>query len=316
MQAIRIETVGGPEVMQLVTLEPRPPGAGEALVRHHAIGVNFIDTYHRSGLYPRPLPSGLGVEAAGVVEAVGTGVTHVRPGDRVVYCAPAQPGSYAQTHTLDARWLVALPDAIPDELAAASWLKGCTVEFLVERCARVQPGQIVLVTAAAGGVGQLLVQWLKAVGATVIATVGSQAKRPLVEALGADRVLLHAEAAGTARSMGGAHAVLDGVGRDLFDTCLACLRPRGLYVNFGNASGPVGTIEFGRLAAGSLFATRPTLMDYYRDAADFAAGTQRLLAMLPGLTVEIGGRWPLARAADCHRALEARQTTGSQLLLP
>ncbi len=321
MKAIRFETAGGPEVLQLVDVQVGEPAAGEARVRHSAIGVNYIDTYHRSGLYPLPLPSGLGVEAAGVVEAVGEGVTHVSVGDRVIYFTNA-PGAYATHRLIAARWLVRLPDAVSDDVAAAVWLKACTVEFLVERCARVQAGDAVLVQAAAGGVGVLLCQWLKAIGATVIGTVGSDDKVATAKAAGADHVLAYADVPAKVRELTGGEGVscvIDGVGKSTFMGSLDSLRRRGLHISYGNASGPIGPVDFGILAMkGSLFTTRPTLFDYYAADSDFAAGSARVLAMLAAgyIAPTIGQSFALADAVDAHRALEGRATVGSSLLRP
>jgi NADPH2:quinone reductase len=321
MKAIRIETTGGPEVMRLVEVGVGEPGPGQARIRHSAIGVNFIDTYHRTGLYPVSLPSGLGMEAAGVVEAVGDGVDHVTVGDRIVYFGTG-PGAYATHRIMEARWLVKLPADVADEAAAALWLKACTVEFLVERCARVEPGDHILVTAAAGGVGLLLCQWLKAKGATVIGSAGSAAKRELARAAGADPALGYAEVPARVRELtggAGVDCVIDGVGRDSFESSLGSLRRRGLMVSYGNASGPVSGFDLGLLARkGSLFVTRPTLFDYYASAEDFTAGTQAVFARIADGTLKasIGQRFPLADAARAHVELEARRTTGSTILLP
>lgn len=321
MKAIRIEQTGGPEVMLFCDVAVGEPGPGAARVRHTAIGVNFIDTYHRSGLYPLPLPSGLGVEAAGVVEAVGDGVTHVAVGDRVIYFTNA-PGAYSTHRVMEARWLVKLPDAIPDDVAAALWLKACTVEFLVERCARVKAGDHVLVQAAAGGVGLLLCQWLKSVGATVIGTVGSDAKVETARAAGCDHVLSYADVPTKVRELTGGRGVdvvIDGVGKDTFEASLDSLRRRGLHISYGNASGPIGAVDFGILARkGSLFTTRPTLFDYYASPEDFAAGTAAVFAKIEAgiLQAHIGQTFPLADAVRCHQALEGRQTVGASLLLP
>jgi NADPH2:quinone reductase len=321
MKAIRMAATGGPEVMQLVEVEVGAPGPGAARVRHTAIGVNFIDTYHRSGLYPLPLPSGLGVEAAGVVEAVGEGVAHVAPGDRVIYFTNA-PGAYATHRLMEARWLVKLPDDIADDTAAALWLKACTVEFLVERCARVKAGDTVLVQAAAGGVGLLLCQWLKSVGATVIGTVGSPAKAEIARAAGCDHVLAYADVPLKARELTGGRGVdvvIDGVGRDTFEASLDALRRRGLHISYGNASGPVAAFDLGLLARkGSLFTTRPTLFDYYATPDDVIAGTAAVFAKVETgvLTPHIGQTFPLADAVRCHQALEGRETTGASLLIP
>lgn len=321
MKAIRIEKTGGPEAMQLVSAEVGDPALGQVRIRHTAIGVNFIDTYHRSGLYPMALPSGLGVEAAGLVEAAGEGVTHVKAGDRIVYFTNA-PGAYATHRLLDARWAVRLPAGISDQQAAALWLKACTVESLVERCARVQPGDTVLVQAAAGGVGVLLCQWLKSVGATVIGTVGSPEKRGIAEAAGADHVLTYADVPARVRELTageGVSVVIDGVGKTSFEPSLDSLRRRGLMIGYGNASGVVGQVDFAVLARkGSLFATRPTLFDYYATPQDFAAGTAAVFAKIKAgvLKAHIGQTFPLVDAVRCHHALEARQTVGSSLLIP
>ncbi len=321
MKAIRITETGSPEVMQLVEVGVGEPGKGEARVRNSVIGVNFIDTYHRSGLYPMPLPAGIGVEAAAVVEAVGEGVTSVSVGDRVVYFTNS-PGAYATHRIIDAKWLVKLPDDVSDETAAAMWLKACTVEFLVERCARVRAGDTVLVPAAAGGVGILLTQWLKSAGATVIGTAGSPEKAELARAAGCDHVLGYAEVPARVRELTGGAGVdcsIDGVGKDMFEGSMGSLRRRGLFVSFGNASGPISAFDIGRLArGGSLFATRPTLFDYYATPEDFAAGTKAVFEKLRGgvLKAHIGQRFALADAAEAHRALEARATQGSSLLIP
>jgi NADPH2:quinone reductase len=321
MKAIRIERTGGPEVMQLAEVAVGDPGPGEARVRHTAIGVNFIDTYHRSGLYPLALPSGLGVEAAGVVEAVGDGVSHIAAGDRFVYFTNA-PGAYSTHRLIEARWLVKLPDAISDEVAAALWLKACTVEFLVERCAHVRNGDAVLVQAAAGGVGVLLCQWLKSVGATVIGTVGSGDKVAIARAAGCDHVLGYAEVPAKVRELTGGEGVrvvIDGVGKTTFEGSLDSLQRRGLHISYGNASGPIGPVDFGILARkGSLYTTRPTLFDYYASAEDFAAGTQAVFAKIADGTLKphIGQRFALADAVACHVALEGRGTVGASLLIP
>ena len=267
MKRICFESTGGPDVLQLVEADIQPPGPGEITVRNTAIGLNFIDTYHRSGLYPVSLPSGLGLEAAGVVEEVGVGVS-LTPGTRVGYCwGPI--GAYATHRNIAADRVVVLPDGVSDEVAAAVLLKGCTTEFLVERCARIEAGQTALVHAAAGGVGLLLVQWLKARGVRVIAATGSDAKLALARSFGADHGLQQTDGmAGSVRDLTdgrGVDVVFDGVGKATFEASLDSLRKRGLYISFGNASGPVGEVDFGILAKkGSLFATRPTLFDYYQ----------------------------------------------------
>ncbi|NYT43058.1 quinone oxidoreductase [Sphingomonas sp. R-74633] len=319
----RIEAIGGPEVIQWVDVDLPPPGPGEVRMRNSAVGLNFIDTYHRSGLYPVPLPSGLGGEAAGVVEAVGEGVGDFSVGDRVATFGPGL-GAYSTARNLPAKLLFALPDDISDETAAATLLKGCTVEFLVERCARVEQGWTVLVHAAAGGVGQIAVRWLKAIGASVIATVGSADKVALAEEAGADHVLV-SRGEGIAdfvREMtggAGVEVVFDGVGKATWEASLASVRRRGLVVSFGNASGPVDGVALGALAkAGSVYVTRPTMFDYYVTPEERAAGSTRLFQMLRSGAVRanIGQRFALEDAADAHRALEAGKTTGSTVLVP
>ncbi|MBQ1500597.1 MAG: quinone oxidoreductase [Sphingomonas sp.] len=319
----RIERTGGPEVIGWSDVVLAPPGPGEVRMRNTAVGLNFIDTYHRSGLYPVPLPSGLGGEAAGVVEAVGEGVSDFAVGDRVATFGPGL-GAYATARNVPAKILFALPDDIDDETAAAALLKGGTVEFLVERCARVEPGWTVLVHAAAGGVGQIAVRWLKAIGATVIATVGHGDKAALARAAGADHVLLSREddiAARVREITGGAgvEVVLDGVGKATWEASLASARRRGLVVSFGNASGPVEGVALGALArAGSLYVTRPTMFDYYVTPEERAAGSARLFQMLRSgaVRVDVNQRFALEDAAEAHRALEAGRTTGSTILLP
>ena len=321
--AILLHQTGGPEVLRIEPLDLRPPGPTEVLIRHEAIGLNFIDTYFRSGLYPLPLPSGLGNEAAGAVEAVGSAVTDFRPGDRVGYFT-GPPGAYATHRLIDQDRLVKLPDGIHFDQAAAAMLKGCTTEYLVERCAKVQPGQAVLVHAAAGGVGSLAVQWLKAIGATVIAHSGSAEKAALVAQLGADHSLYCPmdQLAGEVRKLTdgkGVPVVLDGVGSASWQASMQSVARRGLLVSYGNASGPVPPFSMLELMkAGSIFVTRPTLGDYAATPEEMRASAARLFdLMLSGkLDVQIGQRFPLADAADAHRAIESRTTTGSTLLIP
>lgn len=318
-----MERTGGPEVIGWEDVELPPPGPGEVRMRNSAVGLNYIDTYHRSGVYPIELPGGLGGEAAGLVEAVGEGVAELAPGDRVATFGPTR-GAYATARNLPAAELFRLPDDVDDRVAAAVLLKGCTAEFLVERCARVSRGDTVLVWAAAGGVGQLLVGWLKHLGATVIGVAGADAKAERVRALGADHVVVHGreDVAARVRELTGGRGVavaFDGVGQATWEASLAGVRRRGLLVSYGNAGGPVRGVDLGVLAAkGSLFVTRPTLFDYYRDPADRAAGVERLWAMLRSGAIrpEIGRTFPLEAAADAHRALEAGETQGSTLLLP
>jgi NADPH2:quinone reductase len=318
-----IERHGGPEVIGWHDVELPAPGPGEVLLRQRAVGFNFIDVYHRRGIYPVTLPSGLGLEAAGVVEAVGEGVRVVAPGDRVATFGP-ELGAYATARLVAASSLFKIPDGVDDETAAAALLKGCTAEFLVERCAHVQPGWAVLVHSAAGGVGLILVQWLKAVGATVIAAVGSGGKSQAARGAGADHVLVYerGDLAQRVRDLTGGAGVrvsFDGVGKATFASSIDATGRRGMLVSYGNASGTVGEVDFGILARkGSLFTTRPTLFDYYADPAERARGAARLFEMLESgaVRVTIGQRYPLAEAARAHEEVEARRTSGSTLLLP
>ena len=320
--AIRFETTGGPEVLRAIPIATTDPGPGEVRLRQEAVGLNFIDTYFRTGLYPVELPGGLGNEAAGVVEAVGDGVEDFAPGDRVGYFT-GPVGAYATHRIVDAARLVKLPDSISAELAAAAMLKGCTAEYLIERCAEVQPGQWVLVHAAAGGVGSIAVQWLKAIGAKVIAHSGNAEKAKLASDLGADISLdcKMTELAAKVRDATGGDGVsviLDGVGAASWEASLASLQRRGLLVSYGNASGPVPPFDMLELMRrGSVFVTRPTLFDYCATPEAMRASAARLFDMILSGKVEVqaGSRYPLARAADAHRALEARQTTGSTILV-
>jgi NADPH:quinone reductase len=317
----RITRTGGPEVIEWVDVDLPPPGPGEVRMRHHAVGLNYIDTYHRSGVYPVDLPAGLGSEAAGVVEAVGEDVEGLSVGDRVGTFGPSR-GAYATARNVAAKQLFRLPDDVDDRTAAAMLLKGCTVEALVDRCARVQPGQTVLVWAAAGGVGQLMTGWLKAIGATVIGTAGTQAKAEHARAAGADHVLLHRDEDVVARVKditdgAGVAVVFDGVGMASWERTLAVTARRGLIVSYGNAGGAVTGVNLGVLAAkGSLFVTRPTLFDYYVTPEERQAGIERLYAMLRSGAIrpEIGQTFALEDAADAHRALEAGETRGSTIL--
>jgi NADPH2:quinone reductase len=314
---------GGPEVLEAEHIDIPSPGPGQVLVRHEAVGLNFIDTYHRSGLYKLPLPSGIGGEGAGVVEAVGEDVEGVRVGDRVGYFT-GPLGSYASHRTVAADRLVKLPDDIAFEEAAAAMLKGCTVEYLVERCAQIDPGEPVLVHAAAGGVGTILVQWLKAMGAIVIAHSGDSRKAALATELGADHSLCCPmdELAAAVRSITagkGVPVVLDGVGAASWTASLGSIARRGLIVTYGNASGPVPPFSpLELVSAGSIFVTRPTLADYCATAAETKASAARLFEMMTSgkVKVRIGARMKLLEAADAHRAIESRATTGSTVLLP
>lgn len=321
--AVVFERNGGPEVLEVREIEVPRPAPGEVLVRHEAVGLNFIDTYHRSGLYPLTLPSGLGGEAAGIVEAVGDGAIGFDRGDRVGYFT-GPLGAYASHRAVSAERLVKIPDRISAEQAAATMLKGCTAEYLVERCARVQPGQAVLVHAAAGGVGSILVPWLKAIGATVIAHTGSPAKAGIAWNLGADHSLacpMEALAEEVRALTGGAGVpvVLDGVGAASWAASLGAVARRGLVVSYGNASGPVPPFTpLDLLRAGSAFVTRPTLADYASTVEEMRESAARLFEMIEGgvVRVQIGARFPLRAAAEAHRAIESRATTGSTVLLP
>jgi NADPH2:quinone reductase len=318
----RITRTGGPDVIEWVDADLPAPAPGEVRMRNTAVGLNYIDVYHRTGLYPAKLPSGLGSEAAGVVEAVGQGVTQFGPGDRVGTFGPTL-GAYAATRNVPSDTLLPLPDDVDDQTAAALLLKGCTAEFLIERCARVQAGQTVLVHAAAGGVGHLLVGWLKAIGATVIGTAGSEEKAAQARAAGADHVILHKEedtAARVREITGGAGVpvILDGVGKATWQVSLNSAARRGLIVSYGNAGGKVDGVELGILSAkGSLFVTRPTLFHYYVTAEERQAGVARLFEMLRrgAIVPEIGQTFALEDAAEAHRALEAGETRGATVLV-
>ncbi len=321
--AIRIHETGGPEVMRWEEVPLAAPGPGEALVRHHAVGLNYIDVYFRTGLYPQPLPAGLGMEGAGVVEAVGPGVTDLSPGDRVAY-AGTPNGAYAQARVMPAAKLVRLPDGIGFEQAAAMMLQGLTAQYLLKRTFPVKAGQTILWHAAAGGVGLIACQWAKALGATVIGTVGSDEKARLAKAHGCDHVIVYSrenfvERVKEITGGRGVPVVYDSVGKDTWPASLDCLQPLGMMVSFGNASGPLPPVNTGELASrGSLFFTRPTLMTYTAAREDLLAGAADLFdVVLAGkVRIEIQQRYPLAEAAQAHRDLEARRTTGSTLLIP
>lgn len=322
-KAIRIEGFGGPEVMQWRDVTVPAPGAGEVLVEHNAIGLNFIDTYHRSGLYPLPLPSGIGLEAAGRVLACGPGVSTVVSGDRVATTSPP-PGAYAEQRVYPVDKLVVLPPGMDERMAAASMLKGLTAWYLLKRSYRVQAGDTVLLYAAAGGVGTIAAQWACSLGAHVIGVVSTTAKAERARAMGCAAVVMADDPDFVARvreaSGGeGVAAAYDSVGRATFMQSLDCLRPHGTMVTFGNASGPVDSFSPLELARrGSLYLTRPVLFDFIRTAAELRAAAGELFEVIMAGTVqiEINQTWPLAEAAAAHRALEARRTTGSSLLLP
>jgi len=321
--AIRIHEPGGPEKLRWEQVEVGAPGPGQVRLRQSAVGLNFIDVYHRTGLYPLQMPSGLGLEAAATVEALGEGVTGLRPGDRVAYASPPV-GAYAEARLMPADRVVKLPDGITDRQAAAMMLQGMTVQYLIRRTHRVQKGETVLFHAAAGGVGLIACQWLSHLGATVIGTVGSEEKAELARAHGCAHAINYRTEDFAARVKEitggqGVAVVYDSVGKDTFEGSLACLRPLGLMVGFGNASGPVPPFELGRLAQmGSLFITRPTLMTYTAKREDLAASANELFeVVLSGaVKIEVNQTYPLAEAAQAHRDLEARKTTGSTVLLP
>ena len=320
-QAIRIHRTGGPEVLETVDVEVGEPGPGEARVRQHAVGLNYIDVYFRNGLYPQPLPAGIGMEAAGVVEAVGEGVTHVAPGDRVAY-AGNPTGAYAEVRNLPAAILLRLPDAIGFDTAAAMMLKGMTAQYLLRRTFRVQPGQTILLHAAAGGVGLIASQWAKSLGATVIGTVGSDEKAELARAHGCDHTIVYTREDFVARVRDitggqGVPVVYDSIGKDTFQGSLDCLAPFGMMVSFGNASGPVPPMPLTALK-GMLYLTRPSLMPYTARRTDLEATAGELFDVVSRgvVDVRIDQRYRLAEAQQAHRDLEARRTTGSTLLVP
>jgi len=322
MKAIRIEQNGGPDVMALADAATPEPGAGEVRVRHEAIGINFIDVYHRTGLYKNPLPSGLGLEAAGVVDAIGAGVARFKLGDRIAY-ASGPIGAYAEANVVNAERAVKVPDAIPFDIAAASLLKGMTARCLLRKTFRVERGHDVVIHAAAGGVGQIATQWAKHLGARVIAVVGSDAKAEIAKSLGADHVIISTREniAERVREITGigAHVVYDSVGKDTFEASLDSLRPLGMMVSFGNASGSAGAIAPLELQRrGSLFLTRPTLFHYTATVEQLDETAADLFAVIEQGAVKIAPptRYALADAAEAHRDLEARRTTGSLVLAP
>lgn len=321
-KAIVVHQTGGPEQMHWESVDVGKPGAGEALVRHTVVGLNFIDVYFRTGLYPPPqLPFTPGMEAAGVVETLGEGVQHVAPGDRVAYAA-GPPGAYAQRRVIAADRLVKIPEGISDETAAAMMLKGMTAWYLLRRTYTVGAGDTILIQAAAGGVGLIACQWAKHLGATVIGTVGSEQKAELVRAHGCDHPVNYTTEDFVHRVReitggDGVPVVYDSVGQSTFLRSLDCLRPRGLLVSFGQSSGPVEPFNVGQLAAkGSLFLTRPTLFHYVaaREELETASGELFDLVQKGVVTIEINHRFPLPQAAEAHRAVEGRQTTGSSVL--
>lgn len=322
MLAVQAMRTGGPEVLKAIDLPVPEPGPGQIRIHHHAIGLNFIDTYQRSGLYPMRLPAVLGQEAAGVIDAVGPEVSGWEVGDRVAYSG--QIGAYAMSHVVQADRALHLPDMISFEVAAASLLKGMTAEFLLRRCYPLEAGETVLIHAAAGGVGTILVQWAKAIGALVIGTVGSKAKADLARDHGCDHVILYREEDVAARVREitegrGVPVAYDSVGKDTFEATLASLARRGLFVSFGNASGPPPAVEPARLMrGGSLFLTRPTLFDYIARPEELATSAAALFGVIASgvVKIEIGQTFALKDAARAHAALESRETIGASLLIP
>jgi len=322
-KAVRVHKVGGPEVLTYESVDVPAPGPGEIRIRQHAVGLNFIDVYFRTGLYPQPLPAGLGQEGAGVVEAVGDGVTHVRVGDRVAY-AGRPNGAYAQVRNMPASLLVKLPDAIGSDTAAAMMLQGMTVQYLLHSAAPVKKDDTILFHAAAGGVGLIACQWARALGVNLIGTAGSDEKVALALKHGATHAINYNTENFTERVREitggkGVSTVFDSIGKDTFIGSLDCLRPRGTMVSFGNASGPVANFSLGELASrGSLYLTRPALGNYVATRADLEACAQSLFDVVArgDVRIDINQRYNLADVGQAHSDLEARRTTGSTILLP
>ena len=320
--AIRIHAPGGPDVLHWEEVTVPAPGEGEVLLRHTAIGLNFIDVYHRTGLYPAPLPFTPGLEGAGRIEAVGSDVGEFKPGDRVAYASPPL-GAYAECRVMPADRLVKIPDGISDDQAAAMMLQGMTAHYLLRRTYPVKPGDTILIHAAAGGVGLLICQWAKHLGATVIGTVGSEEKAALARAHGCDHPILYKTENFVARlreitNGAGVPVVYDSVGKDTFLASLDCLAPLGMMVSFGQSSGKVEPLDTGLLAKGSLFLTRPSLMAYTARREDLVAAATDLFDMVGkgAVRIEINQTYALKDAAAAHRDLEGRKTTGSTILLP
>ena len=322
-KALVVHAFGGPEVLSYEDRDLPPPGPGEVRVRHAAVGINFIDIYHRSGLYPNKTPFVPGSEAAGTVTELGAGVDYLKPGDRVCYFGPM--GAYAAERNIPAANLIPVPDDISLETAAAVTLKGLTALYLLEMTAKPQPGETIVFHSAAGGVGQIAVQWAKSLGLRVIGTVGSPEKAGIARALGCDEVIdirATPDFAPIVREMTGGKGVgviYDSIGKDTFEASLDCLWPRGLMVSFGNSSGPVAVPNLGILTAkGSLYVTRPTLFTYIVGRAAMAEAGARLWSKIRdgAVKVSIGQTFPLAEAGRAHTALQARETTGSTVLIP
>jgi NADPH2:quinone reductase len=321
-KAIRIFKNGGPEVMEYVDVEVGEPGPGEARVRQAACGLNYVDVYYRSGMYPQPLPAGLGVEGAGVVEAVGDGVSHLKPGDRVAYAG--RPGAYAELRTMPASVLVKLPDAISFDTAAAMMLQGLTVQYLFRRTYPLRGGETILFHAAAGGVGLIACQWAKALGVTMIGTVGSDQKAALAKAHGCAHVINYnkenfVERVKEITGGKGVPVVYDSIGKDTFIGSLDCLSPLGMMVSFGSASGPVAPFGLSELASrGSLFITRPSVFTHIAKREDLDAMAADLFDMVESgkVKIDINQRYALKDVGQAHRDLESRKTTGSTILIP
>jgi NADPH:quinone reductase len=322
-KAIRFDKTGGPEVMKWVDVDVGEPGNGEVRIKQHAVGLNYIDIYFRTGLYPLPLPAGLGMEAAGEVTAVGPGVEGLRVGDRVAYVA-RPPGAYAQERVLPAAVLVQLPGSLGYDDAASVMLQGLTAQYLLRRTYRVKAGDTILIQAAAGGVGLLVCQWAKALGATVIGTVSSDEKAEIAKAHGCDHPIVYTRENFTKRvkeitNGAGVPVVYDSIGKDTFEGSLDCLAPLGLFVSFGNASGPLPPIDSSEFAGrGSLFFTRPTLFTHIGKRSDYDAMAAELFEVIGSGKVKtmINQRYPLAEVAQAHVDLETRRTTGSTILVP
>ena len=323
MLAIQALSAGGPEVLKAIDLPVPVPGPGQILIRHAAVGLNYIDIYQRTGLYPIAFPTVLGLEGAGFVEAIGEGVTRFAVGDRAAY-GTGPLGAYSQAHLVPEGRAVRLPDDISFQQAAAAMLKGMTAEFLIRRCHAVTAGDTILVHAAAGGVGTLLTQWARALGATVIGTVGSEDKAQLAKGRGCHHTILYrtedvAKKVAEITGGKGVRVVYDSVGADMFEASLASLARRGLMVSFGNASGPVAPFAPARLAqAGSVFITRPTLFDYVATTEELDASAAALFAVIASgaVKIEIGAAFALSETRRAHEALEGRSTTGATLLIP
>jgi NADPH2:quinone reductase len=321
--AIRIHQPGGPEVMQWEEVSVGDPGPNEARVRHTAVGLNYIDTYHRSGLYKLAMPSGLGSEGAGIVEAVGAGVGEIKAGDRVAYCGGA-PGAYAEVRVMPVDRLVKLPQGVAERTAATMMLKGLTTQYLFRQTYPLKAGETILFHAAAGGVGLIACQWARALGVTMIGTVGSDEKAAIAKAHGCTHTIVYTREDFVARvkeltAGKGVPVVYDGVGKAMFPASLDCLAPRGLYVNFGNASGPVPPLDMLMLSAkGSLYVTRPTLVTYTATRPALLAMAEEMFGLVKAgnIVSEARQTYALKDAAQAHRDLEARKTTGSTVLLP